>query len=108
MLRKFASLTFGLLVVVALATAITHAPAYISRDDPAGFSVLCEPAPRVIKTADQSKAVTRISWTFHATKGDVPAGFARRASLRTAARMEPEPAPLKFPPLFHRPPPANS
>lgn len=108
MVRKCASVVFAVLLIVALGMAMTHAQAHKFPDAFIRFAAPCEPASPAFKAADQSKAVSGIDSTFHAENGEAPASVVRRAGFGTVARAIPPPAPRTFPPLLHRPPPANS
>ena len=107
MLRKAASLSFGLALIVALAFAFLHAkPPKVPHS--IGFSTPCEPASPALKAASASKAVSRIDSTFAAENAEALDSVARRSRVETVAPTIPPPAPQAFPPLLHRPPPANS
>jgi len=108
MIRKSASFAFALPLIMALGLVMAYAHAHKFPDASIRFSAPCEPALPTFKAADQSKAVSRIDSTFHAENGEAPAGVMRRARFGTVARAIPPPAPRTFPPLLHRPPPANS
>jgi len=107
MVRKCASFAFALLLMVALGLAMAHAHAHKFPHASIRFSAPCEPTSPAFKAAEQSKAVSRID-SFHAENGEAPSGVMRRARFGTVARAIPPPAPRTFPPLLHRPPPANS
>ncbi len=108
MVRKRASFAFALPVILALGVAMAHAHAHKSPDASIRFSAPCEPASPAFKAADQSKTVSRIDSTFHAENGEAPAYVMRRVRYGPVAQAIPSPAPRTFPPLLHRPPPANS
>jgi hypothetical protein len=109
MVRNRASFAFAVSLIMALGWAMAHAHAHKFSDASIRFSAPCQPAAAAFKAADQSKAVLRIDSTFHAENGEAPACLMRRARFGTVARAIPPPAPpWTFPPLLHRPPPANS
>jgi hypothetical protein len=108
MVRRCARFAFALPLIMALGWAMAHAHAQKFPDASIRFSAPCEPASPAFKAADQSKAVSKIDGTFQAANGKAPAGLIRSARFGTVARAIPPPAPGTFPPLLHRPPPANS
>jgi hypothetical protein len=106
MVRKCASFACGLALIVAVGFAMAHAlkiPGACT-----GFSAPCEPASPVFKATSELKAVSTIDSTYAAENAEASAGVARRSYVETVARTITPPAPQAFPPLFHRPPPANS
>ena len=108
MVRKGLGFAFALLLFVALGLAIAHAYTHSVRAASAGFSAPCEPASPAFKAADQSKAISRIDSNVSAEAGEAPGGVMRITRSGAAPQTIPPPAPGTFPPLFHRPPPANS
>ena len=108
MVRKYASFAFGLALIVALGFAMAHAHALKIPGASTGFSAPCEPASPVFKAASELKAVSPIDSTYAAENAEASTGVARRSYVETVARAITLPAPRAFPPLFHRPPPANS
>ena len=106
MVRKCASVAFGLALIVALGFAMAHA--LKTPGASTGFSAPCEPASPVFKAASELKAVSMIDSTYAAENAEVSAGVVRRSCIETAAQAILPPAPRAFPLLFHRPPPANS
>src|ERR1035437_421111 len=108
MVRKWASFAFGLALIVVLGFAMAHAHALKNPGASTGFSTPCEPASPAFKAAGESKAVSTIDSTYAAENAEGPAGVVRRYCVETVARATAPPAPRAFPPLFHRPPPANS
>ncbi len=108
MVRKCASFALALPLIMALGWAITHARAHKLPEASIRFSAPCEPALPAFKAADLAEAVWKIDSAFHTEDGEAPARVMRRARLGTAARAIPPTAPRTFPPLLHRPPPANS
>ncbi len=106
MVRKCASFAFGLALIVALGFAMAHALKL--REASTGFSAPCEPASPVFKAASELKAVSTIDSTYAAENAEAFAGVVRRSHVETVARAITPPAPRAFPPLFNRPPPANS
>ena len=108
MVRKCASFAFGLALIVVLGFAIARAHALKIPGASTGFSTPCEPASPAFKAASESKAVSTIDATYAAENAEARAGVVRRSYVETVARAITPPAPRAFPPLFHRPPPANS
>ena len=108
MVRKCASLAFGLALIVALGFAMAHPHALKISGASTGFSAPCTPASPVFKAASELKAVSTIDSTYAAENAEVSTGVVRRSCVETVARAITHPAPRAFPPLFHRPPPANS
>ena len=106
MVRKCASFAFGLALLVALGFVMAHALKIPGAST--GFSAACEPASPVFKAACELKTVAPIDSTYAAQNAEASAGVARRSHVGTVARAVPPPAPRAFPPLFRRPPPANS
>jgi hypothetical protein len=108
MVRKCADVAFGLALIVALGFAMAHAHALKTPGASNGFSAPCEPASPVFKAASELKAVSTIDSTYASENAEASAGVVRRFCVETVARAILPPAPRAFPPLFHRPPPANS
>ena len=108
MVRKCASFAFGWALIVALGFAIAHSHALKIPGASNGFSAPCEPASPVFKAASALKAVSTIDSADAANNAEVSAGAVRRSCVETVARVITPPASRAFPPLFHRPPPANS
>ena len=108
MVRKCASVAFGLALIVVLGFAMAHAHALKTPGASTGFSASCEPASPVFKATSELKAVSTIDSTYAAENAAAFAGVVRRSHVETVARAITPPAPRAFPPLFNRPPPANS
>ena len=108
MVRKCASFGFGLALVVALGFAMVHAHPLKAAGGSTGFSTPCEPASPLFKAASESKVVSTIDSTFAAENAGAPAGVVRGSHVEAVSRSIPPPAPGAYPPLLHRPPPANS
>jgi hypothetical protein len=108
MVRKCASVAFGLTLIVALGFAMAHAHSLNTPGASTGFSAPCEPASPVFKAANELKVVSTIDSTYAAENAEGSAGVVQRSCVEAVARAILPPAPLAFPPLFHRPPPANS
>ena len=108
MVRKCASFAIGLTLIVVLGFAMAHAHALKIPGASTGFSTPCEPASPAFKAASESTAVSTIDSTYAAEKAEGPAGVVRGYCVETVARATVPPAPRAFPPLFDRPPPANS
>lgn len=105
MVRKCASFAFGLALIVALGFAMAHAQPLKAPGGSTGFSTPCEPASPSFKATSESKVVSTIDSTFAAENAGTPAAVVRGSRVETLSRAIPPPA---YPPLLHRPPPANS
>lgn len=108
MVRKCATLAFGLALILALGFAMAHAHPLKVPGASTGLSMPCEPASPMFKAASESKAVSTIDSTFAAESIEVPVGVVQRCRIEMGSRGSPPPAPRVFPPLLHRPPPENS
>jgi hypothetical protein len=108
MVRKCASFAFSLVLIVALGFAMARAHGLKVPGASIGFSAPCEPASPAFKAGGESKAVSTIDSTNAAENAEAPAGVARRSRVEKVGRTILPPAPRAFPPLLHRPPPANS
>ena len=108
MVRKCASFAFGLTLIVVFGFAMVHSHALKIPGASTGFSTPCEPASPAFKAASESKAVSTNDSTYAAENAEGPASVVRRYCVETVAPAIAPPAPRAFPPLFHRPPPANS
>jgi hypothetical protein len=108
MVRKCASFVFGLALVVALGFAMVHSHPLKAPGGSTGFSTPCEAASPVFKATSESKVVSTIDSIFAAENAGAPAGVVRGSRVEAVSRSIPPPAPGGYPPLFHRPPPANS
>ena len=108
MVRKCASFAFGVALIVALGFAMAQEHAVKIPGDSTGFSTPCEPASPAFNAASESRAISTIDSTYAAENAEGPAGVVRRYCVETVARATVLAAPRAFPPLFHRPPPANS
>ena len=108
MVRKCASFAFGLALIVALGFAMAHANPLKAPGGSTGFSTPCEPAPPSFKATSESKVVSTIDSTFAAENAGGPAGVVRGSRVEAVSRPILPPAPAAYPPLLHRPPPANS
>jgi hypothetical protein len=108
MVRKCASFAFGLALIVALGFAMAHAHPVKAPGGSTGFSTPCEPASPAFNAASGSKVVSTIDSTFVAEDAGVPAGAVRGSRVEAVSRSIPPQAPGAYPPLLHRPPPANS
>jgi hypothetical protein len=107
MLRKGVSLVLGLALMVALGLAIARAEA-LKASASLRFSVPCKPASPAIKTpVGESGVVLTVEASFATESVNLPAAVARRSHSEKVARAI-SPAPLAYPPLLHRPPPANA
>jgi hypothetical protein len=108
MVRKCASFAFGLALIVALGFAMVHVHPLKAPGGSAGFSTPCEPASPAFKATSESKVVSTIDPIFVAENAGAPAGTVRGSYVEAVSRWIPPPAPGAYPPLLHRPPPANS
>ena len=108
MVRKCASFAFGLALIVALGFAMAHAHPLKAPGGSTGFSIPCEPASPAFKATSESKVVSTIGSTYAADNGGAPAGVVRGSRVEAVSRSIAPPAPRAYPPLLHRPPPANS
>jgi hypothetical protein len=107
-LRKCLGIAFGLALIVALGFTMAHAHALKSPGASIGFSAPCEPASTLFAAASELNAASTADSTCAAENAEVSAGAGKRASVEAVAWAILPPPPLAFPPLFHRPPPANS
>ena len=108
MVRKFASFAFGLALIVALGLAMAHAHPLKALGDSTGFSTPCLPASPAFKATSESKVVSTIDSTFATENAETAVCAVPGPRVATVARVISSPAPRVYPPLFHRPPPANS
>ena len=108
MVRKCASFAFGLALIVALGFAMAHARPLKASGGSTGFSTPYEPASPAFKATSEAKLVSTIDSTFAAEKAGAPAGVVGGSSVEAVSRSIPPQAPGAYPPLLHRPPPANS
>ena len=108
MVRKCASFAFGLALIVALGFAMAHAQPLKAPGGSTGFCTPCEPASPAFKATSELKVVSTIDSTSAAENGGAPAGVVRGSRVEAVSRWIPPPAPRAYPPLLHRPPPANS
>ena len=108
MVRKCASFAFALALVVALGCAMAHVQPLKAPGGSTGFSTPCEPASPAFKAASESRVVSTIDSTFAAENAGAPAGVVRGSRVEAVSRSIPPPTPWDYPPLLHRPPPANS
>jgi hypothetical protein len=108
MFRKCASFAFGLALMVAVGLALARSHALKIPSGSNGFSASCEPASPLFKAASELQAVSTIDATYTPESANASPGVVRKSCLEMVARANTPPAPWAFPPLFHRPPPANS
>ena len=108
MVRKCASFAFGLALIVALSFAMAHAQLLKAPGGSIGFSTPCEPASPAFKATSESKLVSTIDSTFAPENAGTPAGVVGRSCAETVSWSIPPQASGAYPPLLHRPPPANS
>lgn len=106
MVRKCASFAFGLLFLVVLGFAMSHAYALKVPSDSSGLSTPRQPAPPAF--AGESKVISTIDSTFIAQSVKARAGLVRGPHVDTVSRAIPSRAPGTCRPLLYRPPPANS
>ncbi len=108
MVRKFASFALGLALIVALGFATAHAYPLKAPGGSIGFSTPCLPTSPAFKAASESKVVSTIDSTFAAENAETPGCVMAGSRVETVSRAIPPPGPRAYPPLLHRPPPANS
>jgi hypothetical protein len=108
MVRKWASFTLGLALIVALGFAIAQVQPGKITSASNGFSAPCEPASSVLKSASETKAISTIHSTLLVGVGEEPVIFGQSPCVDPVPPIAPVPAPPAFPPLLRRPPPANS
>jgi hypothetical protein len=108
MVRKCASFAFGLVLVVALGLAMAHTHPLKAPGGSTNFSTPCEPASPAFKATSESKVVSTIDSTFATENAGAPAGVVRESRIQAVSWSIPPQAPGAYPPLLHRPPPANS
>jgi hypothetical protein len=106
--RKFASFAFGLALIVAFGFAMAYAHPMKTPGGSTGFSTPCLPTSPSFKSTSESKVVSTIDSTFAAENAETPACVVPGSRVETVSRAIPPPAPRAYPPLLHRPPPANS
>ena len=108
MVRRCASFGFGLALIVALGFAMTHTHPLKARGGSTGFSTPCEPASPAFKAAGESKVVSTFDSTFAPENAGAQAGVVKGSRVEAVSPPVLHPAPAAYPPLLHRPPPANS
>ena len=108
MVRKCASFAFGLVLIGALGFAMAQAHPLKAPGGSTGFSTPCEPASPAFKATSESKVVSTIHSTLAAENAGAPTGVVRGSRVEAVSPSIPLPAPEAYPPLLHRPPPANS
>jgi hypothetical protein len=108
MVRKCATVAFGLALLVALGFAMVHAHPLKAPGASTGFSTPCEPASPACKATSESNVVSTLDSTSVAENTGAPAAAVRASRVEAVSRWIPPPAPGAYPPLLHRPPPANS
>ena len=108
MVRKCASFAFGLVLVGALGLAMAHTHPLKAPGGSTNFSTPCEPASPAFKTTSESKVVSTIDSTFATENAGAQAGVVREPRIQAVSWSIPPQAPGAYPPLLHRPPPANS
>lgn len=108
MVRKCASFVFGLSLLVVIGFVMSHAHPLRVPGGSTGFSTPCQPASPAFKATGESKVVSTLDSTFAAENAEAAAGVVRGSRVGTVSQAIPSPVPGAYPPLFHRPPPANS
>lgn len=108
MLRKWASLVFGLALVIALGIAMAQACPAQPRGGSSGFSSPCEPAAPAFQAASATIAVSTLDSTYALESVPGAVCLAGRRDAVAAERAAVPAAPRTFPPLFRRPPPPHS
>jgi len=108
MLRKWASIAFGLAVVIALGIAMAQACPAQPLGSASGFSSPCEPASPAFQAASATIAVSTLDSTYALESVAGAVCLVGRHGGVAAERAAVPPAPRTFPPLFRRPPPQHS
>ena len=108
MVRKCASFAFGLALIVALGFAMVHPHPLKALGGSTGFSTPCEAASPAFKATSESKVVSTIDSAFATENAGAQAGAVREPRIQAVSWSIPPQAPGTYPPLLHRPPPANS
>lgn len=108
MVRKCATVAFGLALIVSLGFAMVHAHPLKAPGASIGFSTPCEPASPAFKAASESKVVSTPDSTSVAENAGTPAGAVRASRVEAVSPSIPPQAPWAYLPLLNRPPPANS
>ena len=108
MVRRCASFVFGLALIVALGFAMAYAHPLKAPLGATGFSTPCLSAPPAFKATSESKTVSTIDSSFAAENAGAPAGVVRGSGVEAVSWSIPPQAMGTYPPLLHRPPPANS
>src|SRR5947209_2212453 len=106
--RKCVSFAFGLTLVMALGFAMTHVHLQKASSASIGFSTPCEPAVPGFNAPSESRVVSTSDSTFAAENTGAPLRVVRVSQIEAVAPPTLAPAPAIYPPLLHRPPPANS
>jgi hypothetical protein len=104
MVRKCASIGFGLGLVVALGFAMVHPHPLKAAGGSTGFSTPCEPASPLFKAVSESKVVSTIDSTFAAENAGAPAGVVRGSHVEAVSRSIPPPGARGLPSLVASPP----
>ena len=99
---------FGLALLAALGFGIGHIHALKSSGDSAVFSAPCEPAPPGLYAAGESRAASTPDSGPGAENTTTTAHTAPAFGAEAEAQPQRRAAPRSYPPLLHRPPPANS
>lgn len=107
MVRRFTS-SFSLALVVALGFAMAHAQPLKAPGGSTGFSTPCLPASPSFKATSESKVVSTIGSTFTVENAEASAGVVSGPHVEAVSQPIPPRTALVYPPLLHRPPPANS
>lgn len=108
MVRKCVSFVFGLSLLVVIGFAMSHAHPLRVPSGSIGFSIPCQPAAPAFKATGESKVVSTPDSTFAAENAGTATGVVRGPGIGTVSQAIPSPIPWAYPPLLHRPPPANS
>lgn len=107
MVRKCASFAFCLALILALGAAIAHASIQKVAGASTDFFIPWEPPSPVFKAAGELKAAT-IQSPFATENTEAIAGIVGTSLVNAVTRVSSTPAPRAYPPLWRRPPPANS
>jgi hypothetical protein len=108
MVRKCASFALALALIAALGFAMAHVQSLKAPGGSTGFSTPCGPASTAFKATSEAKLVSTIDSTSAAEKGGALAVAVGGSSIKAVSRSIPIRVLRAYPPLLHRPPPANS
>jgi hypothetical protein len=108
MVRRCATIAFGIALIVALSYAMTHAQPLKAHGGSVGFSRPCEPASSTFKAKSESEVVSTVDSIFAAETAEAPHHIPRALRGEAGGWLVAPQAPLTYAPLLRRPPPLNS